>query len=102
MIPVRASRVTFFPWAPVSCPYPIYAMLATGSTYAYGVLDTYYKYEMELGDAHELARRSIYHAAHRDGASGGVVRVYHIHENGWTKLTEADDVRDLYHKYNPV
>ena len=25
----------------------------------------------------ELGRRSIYHATHRDGASGGVVRVYH-------------------------
>ena len=26
----------------------------------------------------ELGRRSIYHATHRDGASGGVARVYHV------------------------
>ena len=29
-------------------------------------------------EAVELGRRSIYHATHRDGASGGVVRVYHV------------------------
>lgn len=71
-----------------------------GSTFAYGVLDSYYHYNMKDEEAHELARRSIYHAAHRDGASGGVVRVYHIHRGGWTKLTEADDVLDLYKLYN--
>lgn len=51
----------------------------SGSTYAYGVLDTYYKYELSLDDAIELGKRAIYHATHRDAGSGGVVRVYHVH-----------------------
>lgn len=31
-----------------------------------------YKYDMSVEEASELARRSIYHATFRDGASGGV------------------------------
>ena len=37
-------------------------------------------------EAVELGRRSIYHATHRDGASGGVVRVYHAGEPGWSPV----------------
>lgn len=32
-----------------------------------------YKYDMTVEEASELARRAIYHATYRDGASGGVV-----------------------------
>ena len=46
----------------------------SGSTYAYGVLDTHYKFDMSVEDAVELGVRSIYHATHRDTGSGGVVR----------------------------
>jgi len=46
----------------------------SGSTYAYGVLDTHYKFDMSVDDAVELGVRSIYHATHRDTGSGGVVR----------------------------
>lgn len=46
----------------------------SGSTYAYGVLDTYYRYDMSLDEAVELGVRAIYHATHRDTGSGGVVR----------------------------
>merc|ERR1719263_939378 len=73
--------------------------VGSGSTYAYGVLDSGYKYDLSLDDACELGRRAIYHATHRDGASGGVVRVYHIHQNGWTKITAAQDVNELHYKY---
>ena len=31
-----------------------------------------YKFDMSVEEASELARRSIYHATFRDGASGGV------------------------------
>merc|ERR1712151_1332827 len=73
--------------------------VGSGSTYAYGVLDTGYNYDLSVDDACELGRRSIYHATHRDGASGGVVRVYHIHENGWTKMVAGQDVNELHYKY---
>jgi len=73
--------------------------VGSGSTYAYGVLDSGYDYKLSIEDAVELGRRSIYHATHRDGASGGVVRVYHIHENGWTKMEAAKDVDELHWQY---
>jgi 20S proteasome subunit beta 5 len=73
--------------------------VGSGSTYAYGVLDSGYKHDLSVKDAVELGRRSIYHATHRDGASGGVVRVYHIHENGWTKEIAGEDVNELHYMY---
>merc|ERR1739838_1133978 len=71
--------------------------VGSGSTFAYGVLDTGYRKDLSIADAVELGRRSIYHATHRDGASGGVVRVYHVHENGWTKIEEGHDVSDYHY-----
>ncbi|GJY34346.1 proteasome subunit beta type-5 [Tanacetum coccineum] len=44
--------------------------VGSGSPYAYGVLDSGYRNDMTVNEAAELARRSIYHATFRDGASG--------------------------------
>jgi len=73
--------------------------VGSGSTYAYGVLDSGYKWGLSVDEAVELGRRSIYHATHRDGASGGVVRVYHVHEQGWTKKIPGEDVNQLHYMY---
>ncbi|KAH0866327.1 hypothetical protein HID58_083538 [Brassica napus] len=75
--------------------------VGSGSPYAYGVLDSGYKFDMSVEEASELARRSIYHATFRDGASGGVASVYHVGPNGWTKLS-GDDVGELHYHYYPV
>ncbi|KAJ0095872.1 hypothetical protein Patl1_16909 [Pistacia atlantica] len=85
--------------------------VGSGSPYAYGVLDSgylisyntciRYKYDLSVEEAAELAKRSIYHATFRDGASGGVASVYHVGPNGWKKLS-GDDVGELYYQYNPV
>lgn len=40
---------------------------------------------MSIDEAVELARRSIYHATLRDGASGGVVSVYYVVRVGGRK-----------------
>jgi len=64
--------------------------VGSGSTYAYGVLDTGYRYDLSVEEAIELGRRSIYHATHRDAFSGGVINVYHVHEQGWTKISSTD------------
>lgn len=48
--------------------------VGSGSIYAYSILDAGYKYEMSTADAIDLARRAIVHAAHRDAASGNIVR----------------------------
>ncbi|OBZ87293.1 Proteasome subunit beta type-5 [Choanephora cucurbitarum] len=58
--------------------------VGSGSTFAYGVLDTGYDYDLSVKDALELGRRSIYHATHRDAMSGGSVNLYHVTEEGWT------------------
>mmetsp|Transcript_38784 Transcript_38784/g.110646 ORF Transcript_38784/g.110646 Transcript_38784/m.110646 type:complete len:283 (+) Transcript_38784:88-936(+) len=73
--------------------------VGSGSTYAYGVLDSGYRWDLPVEEAVELGRRSIYHATHRDGASGGCVRVYHVHEKGWTKVIAGEDVNELHYKY---
>merc|ERR1719359_1875114 len=40
--------------------------VGSGSTYAYGVLDSGYSHNLSVEEAVELGRRSIYHATHRD------------------------------------
>ena len=47
--------------------------VGSGSTYAYGVLDSGYRYDLSVEEARELGKRAIYHATHRDAYSGGVV-----------------------------
>ena len=47
--------------------------VGSGSTYAYGVLDANHKHELTVKEACDLGKRAIYHATHRDAASGGVV-----------------------------
>ncbi|KAF8018445.1 hypothetical protein BT93_H3359 [Corymbia citriodora subsp. variegata] len=75
--------------------------VGSGSPYAYGVLDSGYRHDMSVEEAAELARRAIYHATFRDGASGGVASVYHVGPTGWKKLS-GDDVGELHYHYNPV
>jgi 20S proteasome subunit beta 5 len=48
--------------------------VGSGSTFAYGVLDTDYRIDLTDEEAIELGRKAIYHAAHRDAMSGGMVR----------------------------
>ena len=45
--------------------------VGSGSTYAYGVLDSGWRMDLTDEEAVELGRRAIYHATHRDAYSGG-------------------------------
>jgi len=69
--------------------------VGSGGTYAYGVLDSGYKFDLTVEEACELGRRAIYHATHRDAFSGGTVNVFHISEQGWKQIS-ADDSDKLY------
>jgi len=69
----------------------------SGGTYAQGVIDEGYKWEMEVEEACELGRRAVYHAVHRDAYSGGTINVYHMKEGGWVKIS-ADDCNDLHYQ----
>jgi 20S proteasome subunit beta 5 len=75
--------------------------VGSGSTYAYGVLDAGYSYNMSDDEAIDLGRKSIYHATHRDAYSGGFVNVYLIKPQGWINISH-DDCFDLYQRYYPV
>ncbi|CAI5970919.1 unnamed protein product [Closterium sp. NIES-65] len=75
--------------------------VGSGSTYAYGVLDAGYRWDMSVEEAEELGRRAIYHATFRDSASGGTASVYHVGPEGWTKVS-GDDVTELHYKYYPL
>ncbi|KYK58290.1 proteasome component PRE2 precursor [Drechmeria coniospora] len=59
--------------------------VGSGQTFAYGVLDAEYKYDLKVDEALELGRRSILAATHRDAFSGGYINLYHIKEDGWVK-----------------
>jgi 20S proteasome subunit beta 5 len=47
--------------------------VGSGSTYAYGVLDNGYKYDLTTEEAITLGKRAIFQATHRDAASGGTI-----------------------------
>ncbi|TKA44452.1 Proteasome subunit beta type-5 [Friedmanniomyces endolithicus] len=59
--------------------------VGSGQTFAYGVLDAEYSYDMEDEVALELGWRSILAATHRDAYSGGFINLYHVKEEGWVK-----------------
>jgi len=70
--------------------------VGSGGTFAYGVLDTNYRYDMSLEEAVELGKRAITSATYKDSASGGVVRVYHVTNRGkWDLIHDAIDVSQL-------
>jgi 20S proteasome subunit beta 5 len=70
----------------------------SGSTYAYGVMDSGYNYNMTEKEALDLGKRAIYHATHRDAYSGGQVNMYLMQQDGWKKVS-ADDVYGLHYLY---
>lgn len=69
--------------------------VGSGGTYAYGVLDSYYKFDMGLQDAVALGKRAISEATFMDSGSGGVCRVYHVFQGGWKVLVAAEDNSEL-------
>ena len=71
--------------------------VGAGSTFAYGVLDNGYRYDLSLREAVDLGIRAIASATHRDSASGGVVRIYHVkNEGGWDRIHDAISVDELH------
>ncbi|ORX87143.1 LMPX of hagfish [Anaeromyces robustus] len=72
--------------------------VGSGSTFAYGILDSGFKYDMTPEEAYDLGQRAIYHATFRDAASGGIVSCYHVKQDGWTLISRTN-VKDLHYKY---
>lgn len=72
--------------------------VGSGSTYAYGILDNYYRKDLTVEEAIDLGKRAIYHATHRDAMSGGINNLYHVTKDGWVKI-HAIDVNELHYQY---
>ena len=75
-----------------------YFSVGSGSTYAYGVLDTYYRPDLTVDEAVDLGKRAIYHATHRDAYSGGINNLYHVTKDGW-RVVHAIDVNDMHYEF---
>lgn len=72
--------------------------VGSGSTYAYGVLDNHYREDLTVEEAIDLGKRAIYHAAHRDAASGGINNLYHMTKDGFVKV-HSIDVNDMHYQF---
>ena len=75
-----------------------YFSVGSGSMYAYGILDTGYKYDLSVDEAIDLGKRAIYHATHRDAASGGINNLFHVTKEGW-RLVHAIDVNEMHYEF---
>ncbi|GAA98585.1 uncharacterized protein L969DRAFT_75916 [Mixia osmundae IAM 14324] len=64
--------------------------VGSGSTFAYGVLDQGYKWDLTDEEAYDLGARSIYAAMHRDAFSGNSLNMYHVKEDGWLRFPNVD------------
>ncbi|KAI0761464.1 proteasome component pts1 [Irpex lacteus] len=64
--------------------------VGSGSTFAYGVLDQEYRWDLTDEEALELGRRSIYAAGYRDSYSGNSINLYHVKEDGWKFVGNYD------------
>ncbi|KAF1334197.1 Proteasome subunit beta type-5, partial [Globisporangium splendens] len=64
--------------------------VGSGSTYAYGVLDTNWRWDLTDDEAVELGKNAIYHATHRDAYSGGMCNVYIFKPDGFKHVVHQD------------
>ena len=63
-----------------------YFCVGSGATYAYGVLDGGWRYDLTDDEAIDLGMRAIYHATHRDAMSGGINNLYLVKADGWRRV----------------
>ncbi|OKP11756.1 Proteasome subunit beta type-5 [Penicillium subrubescens] len=71
--------------------------VGSGQTFAYGVLDANYRYDLTEQEALALGRRAILAAMHRDAYSGGFINLYHVKEEGWVHHG-FDDMNPIFWK----
>jgi len=71
--------------------------VGSGSTYCYGVLDSYYRWDMTKEEAIWLGKRAVSEATHQDSASGGGTRLYWFGKDSrtWEKIEHWADNSEL-------
>lgn len=65
--------------------------VGSGSTFAYSILETNYKYDMTDDEAAKLGLRAVMQATHRDAMSGGIINVFIIKEDKIEKVMSVDN-----------
>ncbi|XP_017132204.1 proteasome subunit beta type-5 [Drosophila elegans] len=73
--------------------------VGSGSSYALGVLDNDYRFNLSDIEAYDLAFRAVYRATFRDSFSGGLVRLYHM-DQSTCRNVENKDCQELHEKYS--
>lgn len=69
--------------------------VGSGSPFAYGVLDSGYRWDLSVKEAYELATNAIYVAGFRDSMSGGFLNLWHMKETGCEQIAWTD-LKDIY------
>ncbi|DAZ98035.1 TPA: hypothetical protein N0F65_004525 [Lagenidium giganteum] len=64
--------------------------VGSGSTYAYGVLDNHWRWDLTDDEAVDLGKSAIYQATHRDSYSGGFCNVYIFKPDGYRHVVHQD------------
>ena len=67
-----------------------YTSAGSGSPYVFGVLEDNYRDDMTASEGVDLAVRAITAAMNRDSASGGMINVAVINEDGFKELPEDE------------
>ncbi|RLN51216.1 hypothetical protein BBJ28_00014209, partial [Nothophytophthora sp. Chile5] len=85
---------------PASKELPKFSV-GSGSTYAYGVLDSNWRWDLTDDEAVELGKQAIYHATHRDAYSGGFCNVYIFKPDGFRHVVHQDvnEIHDHQRSY---
>ncbi|VDN55736.1 unnamed protein product [Dracunculus medinensis] len=68
----------------------------SGSTFIHSLLDSNWKPGMKEEDCIELIKQATALAIHRDGSSGGVIRLAIIDKNGTRKIVSFSLILDFY------
>jgi 20S proteasome subunit beta 5 len=79
---------------PASKTVPKFSV-GSGSTFAYGVMDTNWRWDLTDDEAVELGKRAIYHATHRDAYSGGFCNVFLFKPDGFKQVVH-EDVKEMH------
>jgi 20S proteasome subunit beta 5 len=72
--------------------------VGSGSTFAFGILDTTNLGSLNLDEAVDIGIRAIRYATFRDASSGGFINVYVITRDGWELVFSEDLDRSLWNK----
>ena len=64
--------------------------VGSGSTFAYGILESNYQWDLSLEEGCKLAKSAIINAAYKDPFSGGKVNIYLVRKEGWIRISSRD------------